>query len=222
MLSKILYRVSRIMIQSYANLMLKMDIHWRSSLPGGPVLFTANHPSTTDPFLIHLISKKPMSVMITSKAFSIPFLGAYMRKMNQICVSPGQGEKVLEQARQTLKAGQSVTIFPEGLISPAGGGFNSPRSGAARLALSSGVPVIPIGIYLSDEGCRRIPATFEGEPDIVTWYLRGPYAITIGKPMHFRGDANDKDFVRKVSENIMQSIRSLVLDSQRRVCQFWL
>lgn len=221
MLSEILYKVSRIMIQSYARLMLKMDVHGHSSLPAGPVLFAANHPSTTDPFLIHLISNKPMSVMITSKAFSIPVLGAYMRKMNQICVSPGQGEKVLEQARQTLKEGRSVTIFPEGLVSPAGGRFNSPRSGAARLALSSGVPVIPIGIYLSDKGCRRIPATFEGEPDIVTWYLRGPYAITIGKPMHFRGDVDDKDFVRKVSENIMQSIRALVLDSQRRVCQFW-
>ena len=219
MLSDSLYRVSRIMIQSYARLLLNMDIRWRYSLPAGPVLFATNHPSTTDPFLIHLISKKPMSLMVTSKAFSIPVLGAFMRKMNHICVSPGQGEKVLEQARQTLKAGRSVTIFPEGLISPTGGGFNPPRSGVARLALSSGVPVIPIGIYLSDKGCHRIPATFEGEPDIVTWYLHGPYAITIGKAMHFRGDANDKDFIKKVSENIMQSIRSLALDSQKRVRQ---
>ncbi len=76
MLSEILYRVSRIIIQSYAKLMLKMDIHWRASLPAGPVLYAANHPSTIDPFLIHLITKKPMSVMITSKTFSIPFLGA--------------------------------------------------------------------------------------------------------------------------------------------------
>ena len=218
MLSEILYRVGRIVIHSYARFMLKMDVHWHTLLPAGPVLFAANHPSTTDPILIHLISKKPMSVMINSKVFSIPFLGAYMRKMDQICVSPGQGEKVLEQARQTLKSGRSVTIFPEGLISPAGGGFNAPRSGAARLALSSGVPVIPIGISLNDKACRRIPATFEGEPDIITWYLRGPYAITIGKPMHFLGDATDKDFVRKVSENIMQNIRALTLDSHRRLC----
>jgi 1-acyl-sn-glycerol-3-phosphate acyltransferase len=110
------------MIRSYAKLMFKMDVAWRSSLPAGPMMFAANHPSTTDPILIHLISKKPMSVMIHSKVFSIPFLGAYMRKMGQICVSPGQGKKVLEQARQTFKAGRSVTIFPEELISPAGGG----------------------------------------------------------------------------------------------------
>jgi len=129
MLSEILYSVGRVVIQSYAMLMLKMDVHWHTTLPAGPVLFAANHPSTTDPILIHLISKKPMSVMINSKVFTIPFLGAYMRKMGQICVSPGQGEKVLEQARQTLKLGRSVTIFPEGLISPAGGGFNPPAAG---------------------------------------------------------------------------------------------
>ena len=52
----------------------------------------------------------------------------------------------------------------------------------------------------------------------MTWYLHGPYAITIGKAMHFRGDANDKDFVKKVSENIMQRIRALAMDSQKRVC----
>lgn len=168
--------------------------------------------------ILYRASRIMISVMIAAKVFSIPLLGAYMRKMEQICVSPGQGEKVLEQARQTLKTGRSVTIFPEGLISPAGGGFNPPRSGAARLALSSGVPVVPIGIYLSDKGCHRIPASVNGEPDMVTWYLHGPYAITIGKALHFHGDANDKDFVKKVSENIMQSIRALALDSQNRVC----
>jgi 1-acyl-sn-glycerol-3-phosphate acyltransferase len=219
MLSEILYGIGRILIQSYAKLMIKMDVHWRAALPAGPVLFAANHPSTTDPVFLHLLTKKPMSIMITSKVFSIPFLGIYMRGMKHISVIPGQGERVLEKARKTLNAGRSVTIFPEGLISPAGGGFNPPRSGVARLALSSGVPVIPIGISLNDKSCKRIPTTLEGEPDIITWYLHGPYAITIGKALHFQGDANDKDFVKSVSETIMQSIRALAKDSRRRVSE---
>ncbi len=222
MLSEILYRIGRTLILGYARLMFKMDVAWREKLPAGPVLFAVNHPSTTDPVVIHLITKKPMSIMITSKVFSIWGLGAYMRKMGHICVSPGQGENVLKQAQQTLEKGRSVTIFPEGLISPAGGKFNPPRSGVARLALASGVPVVPVGIYLNDKGCRQIPAKFDGEPDIVNWYLHGPYAITIGKPSTYEGDANDKDLVRKVAENIMQSIRSLALDSQKRVRKAWL
>jgi 1-acyl-sn-glycerol-3-phosphate acyltransferase len=216
MLTKALYRVSRVLLKLYATLMLKMDIRWQATLPKGPLLFAANHPSTTDPIFIHLISPQPMSVMIAAKVFSIPVLGPYMRKLQQICVTPGNGDQVLEQAHQTLKAGRSVTIFPEGLISPGTGQFHAPRSGVARLALKSGVPVVPIGIYLAENGCKRVAAQVDGEPDLITWYLRGPYAITIGKPLHFSGNADDTALVRSISETVMQSIRALALESQQR------
>ena len=218
MLSKALFKASRIMLKTYARLMLNLDIRRHTDLPKGPVLYAANHPSTTDPIFMHLISSQPISVMIAAKVFSIPVLGAYMRKMQQISVVPGQGEQVLEEARQALESGRSVMIFPEGLISPADG-FHAPRSGVARLALESGVPVVPIGIYLNEKGCKRIPTTLEGEPDVVTWYLRGPYAVTIGKPLWFSGDANDKPLVKTVAESIMENIRSLALESRQRVQQ---
>jgi 1-acyl-sn-glycerol-3-phosphate acyltransferase len=216
MLSKTLYLAGRILVKAYAALMLKMDVYWHGELPEGPVLFAANHPSTTDPILIHLLTSRLMSVMINSKVFSIPVLGAYMRNMKQISVIPGQGEEVLEEARRTLESGRSVAIFPEGLISPVDG-FHNPRSGVARLALKSGVPVVPLGISLSSKGCKRIPTTLDGEPDIVTWYLRGPYAITVGKPLHFRGDANDIPSVKQIAETVMEHIRALAQESRLRV-----
>jgi len=218
MLSKLLYEAGRIIIGTYARLMLKMDVHWQESLPQGPVLFAANHPSTTDPIYIHLITKQPMSVMINSKIFSIPVLGAYMRKMQQIEVirGKGQSDRVLKQAVRALAAGRSVVIFPEGAISPANG-FAPVRSGVARLALQSGVPVVPIGIHLRDENCKRVPTTLEGEPDTITWYLRGPYAITVGKPLHFQGDSDDRPLVKSIAENVMEQIRGLAGESKLRV-----
>lgn len=215
MLSKLLYQVGRVLIGAYARLMLKMDVRWQHGLPAGPVLFAANHPSTTDPIFIHLISSQPISVMITSKVFSIPLLGAYMHKMGQICVMPGKGEQVLEEARRTLQAGRSVMIFPEGLISPSAG-FHAPRSGVARLALQAGVPVVPLGIYLAEKNCKRVPTTLEGQPDVITWYLRGPYAVTVGKPLWFSGDADDRPLVQRIAETVMQNIRALALESRQR------
>ena len=214
--SQLLFRAGQMLITSYARLMLQLDIQRQVELPAGPVLYAANHPSTTDPILIHLISATPLSVMITSKVFSIPVLGAYMRRMQQIEVIPGQGEQVLEQARQTLAEGRPVVIFPEGLISPAGG-FHAPRSGVARLALQAGVPVVPLGIYLAEEGCKRIPTTLEGEPDLVTWYLRGPYAVTLGRPLWFSGNAEDRSLVKTIAEMIMEQIRTLAQESRQRV-----
>ena len=218
MFSEILYKAGRIVIGSYARLMLKMDVHWHDSLPKGPVLYAANHPSTTDPIFIHLISHQPLSVMISSAVFSIPVLGAYMRKMNQIEVIRGRGQsnKVLTQAVWTLASGRSVVIFPEGTISPPEG-FAPVHSGVARLALRSGVPVVPIGIHLQDENCKRVSTVLEGKPDIITWYLKGPYAITIGKPLHFQGDANHRPTVKSIAENIMEHIRNLSHESKQRL-----
>jgi 1-acyl-sn-glycerol-3-phosphate acyltransferase len=215
MFSRAFYETGALFIKTYAKLMLRLDIHWQETLPRGPVLFAANHPSTTDPIFIHLISPQPISVMIASKVFSIPVLGAYMRKMQQISVNPGQGERVLDEAQQTLEAGRSVAIFPEGLISPVDG-FHAPRSGVARLALRSDVPVIPLGIYLSEKNCKRIPTQLDGEPDIITWYLRGPYAVTLGKPLRFSGDPRDQPLVKNVAETIMQNIRALAQESRQR------
>lgn len=218
MLSKLLYKAGRIIIGTYARLMLKMDVHWHESLPTGPVLYAANHPSTTDPIFIHLISQNPMSVMIDSKIFSIPVLGTYMHKMGQIEVirGKGQSDRVLKQAVRALAAGRSVVIFPEGAISPPEG-FAPVHSGVARLALQSGVPVVPIGIHLRGENCKRVPTTLEGEPDVITWYLNGPYAITVGNPLHFQGDANDRQTVKNIAENIMEHIRNLSYESKQRV-----
>ena len=218
MLSEFLYKAGRFVIGSYARLMLKMDVQWHDQLLEGPVLYAANHPSTTDPIFIHLISRKPMSVMINSKIFTIPVLGAYMRKMKQIEVIRGEGQsdKVLKQAVRMLAAGRSVVIFPEGAISPPEG-FATVHSGVARLALQSGVPVVPIGIHLQDENCKRVPTTLDGNPDVITWYLRGAYAITVGKPLHFLGDADHRPTVKSIAENVMGQIRSLARESKLRV-----
>jgi 1-acyl-sn-glycerol-3-phosphate acyltransferase len=218
MLSQLLYKAGRMVIGSYARLMLKMDVHWHASLPQGPVLYAANHPSTNDPIYIHLISRQPLSVMISSKVFSIPVLGAYMRKMRQIEVMRGKGEQVLGQARAALAAGRSVVIFPEGAISPADG-FAPVRSGVARLALQSGVPVVPIGIHLRKENCKRVPTMLDGEPDVITWYLRGPYAVTVGKPLHFQGESENRPLVKKVAETVMEHIRALSYESKQRMVQ---
>jgi len=211
-----LYMLGRAFIKAYSSLLLKMDVHWyERRLPEGPKLFVANHPSATDPFVIHLLSH--MSVMITANAFSFPLFGSYIRGAGQIAVIPGQGEEALENARRLLEAGRSVGIFPEGTFSPQAGGFHQPRTGAARLALTTGVPVIPVGIYLPRERSLKIVSRLSGRPTIGYWYLHGPYGITVGQAMRFHGNPGDKAHVQSISQSIMHWIRSLAHESEQRV-----
>jgi 1-acyl-sn-glycerol-3-phosphate acyltransferase len=211
------YKTGRGIIRLYSRLMLNLDIRWNSDVPAGPKIFVANHPSATDAFILHLLSREPMSVLIVSTAFSFPLFGAFIRRAGQIPVLPGEGGRAMEQAKACLEAGYSVGMFPEGDFSPQAGGFREPRSGAARLALSTGQPVVPVGIYLPRERSLRVASRLSGRPTVGYWYLHGPYGITVGKPIHLEGNPADPDQVRIQTRRVMGWIESLARESESRV-----
>jgi 1-acyl-sn-glycerol-3-phosphate acyltransferase len=215
--NKFLYSLGRMVIRAYARVMFQMDIDVQGDLPAGAKLFVANHPSATDPFLIHLLSSQQLSVLITQSAFDFPLLGWYMRWTRQIPVVAGQGEVALDHACRNIDSGRSVAIFPEGDISPQKGGFHPPRTGAARLALRTGIPVIPVGIYLPREKSHCIKSRLTGKQTVGYWYLRGPYSVTLGQPMQFLGDVEDREHVRNIAQYIMDRIRALAQESERRL-----
>ena len=218
MLQVIFYIASLALVRLFALLMLRCDIHRQGDLPSGPMIFVANHPSATDPFLIHMISRKRLNVLITAKAFSVPVFGWFLHRVHEIPVPLKNGSEALEQARRHLDQGRSVAIFIEGHISPLEGGFLPPRSGAARLALSSGAPVVPVGIFLPRERCHNIRSKIAGGvPSEARWYFRGPYAITVGRPMNYEGNVEDHQHVDNISASIMEGIRLLAMESERRI-----
>jgi 1-acyl-sn-glycerol-3-phosphate acyltransferase len=85
-----LYNVGRIILLLYAGLMLKLSIRRLGILPAGPKIFVSNHPSATDPFMIHIISPERLNVLITSKAFSVPVFGWFLRTIREIPVTLAQ------------------------------------------------------------------------------------------------------------------------------------
>ena len=158
----ILYPISWFLVRIFALVMLRFQIQRHGKLPSGPVIYVANHPCATDAFLIHLLARKPLSVLITAKAFTVPVLGWFLHKMNEIPVPLEQGSLALDHALQHLKNGRSVVIFIEGHVSPPEGGFLPPRSGAAILALSSTAPVVPVGISLIRSRCMTLRSRITG------------------------------------------------------------
>jgi 1-acyl-sn-glycerol-3-phosphate acyltransferase len=197
--------------------MLQLDILWQAPFPSGPKLIVANHPSTTDPFYLGLLSNQPASLLIMEALFLIPIFGAFLRLSGHIPVGPGKGRTAVDAALRRLLGGHSVAIFPEGDLSPPEGGCRRPHTGAARLALLTGAPVIPVGIYLPRDRRRAIRPTIAGDGQLGYLYLRGKYGMTVGQAMHFEGDVEDRERVVSISEHIMGRIMSLAQESERRV-----
>ena len=133
-----------------ARTLTRFDHHGGENLPGpGPALVVSNHVSNYDPIVLgsflvangrwpHWLAKKEL--------FSVPIVGWVASASGQISVDrkgPNPA-KVLDDAKAGLDKGMTVVMYPEGTITadplhwPMTG-----RTGAARLALETGVPVIP-------------------------------------------------------------------------------
>lgn len=111
----------------------------------GPFVIISNHQSLLDIPLLHLLNCNFRWVSKIEN-FKVPVLGLIMRMAGYIPVERGNAESVaimMARAEGLIRSGISVLIFPEGTRSPTGqvGSF---KSGAFRLALSTGVPVLQV------------------------------------------------------------------------------
>lgn len=217
MFDNFLYWTGCTAVDLAAQLMLQVDVMRDAPLPAGPKIIAANHPSTSDPALVLTILDEPAHILIEERLFKVPVLGRYLHAAGHICVLPDRGRAAFDAAEAALRRGENVVIFPEGAISPLEGGFHKPRTGVARLALSTGAPVIPVGIHLDRARIRLITTMVDGKPALGTWYLDGPYALTVGAPLHFTGDVDDRAVVEAAAERVMARIRILAHQGTLRV-----
>jgi len=213
----LLYAVGQPLVALYYKLTLNPDVVFQQPLPAGPKIIVANHPSTTDPLIMTTLCAEPVRILITESVFTIPAVGRLLRRTGQIPVVHENGRAAFDEALRRLKDGQTVGIFPEGSLSPREGGLCSPRTGAARLALMTGAPIIPVGIHLDRENIHTYDTRMHPDDELIRWYWRGPYTMTVGQPLRLEGDVEDREGVHTASDRIMQSIRQLAGQSERRM-----
>ncbi|MEJ2305688.1 MAG: lysophospholipid acyltransferase family protein [Anaerolineales bacterium] len=211
------YTLGRQALAVYAAALLKMDIVKHAPLPAGPKIIAANHPTTTDPIWIVLITREPIHLLITGMIFKIPLVGKFLRLAGHIPVVDGKGRMALEEAIRRLQDGKTVGIFPEGALSPLSGGVHPLHTGVVRMALATGVPIVPLGIHLDHSRTLIRETRIDGGTDTARLYLRGPYAMTAGEPLHLHGDIQDRAYVRAAPEQIRQRIARLAQESEQRL-----
>ena len=138
--------------------LMKHEQHGRENLPRtGGVILAPNHLSYADWGAVAVFSydggRFPV-FLIKSSVFNVKVIGPFLRKLGQLPVYRNRNDAalVLKQAEDALRDGQCVIVYPEGTASrdpdlwPMVG-----KTGAARLALKTGVPVIPIAQWGAHE-----------------------------------------------------------------------
>ena len=143
---------SRAILHPGLRLLIKCRWAGKENIPKtGGIILAPNHMSYVDWATIALFSdgyahRYPV-FMIKSPIFEVKVIGPLMYKFGQLPVYRGRGDAglVLKQAEQALRAGAAVIVYPEGTATRDPGLWPMVgKTGAARLALTTGAPVIPI------------------------------------------------------------------------------
>lgn len=170
----------------------------------GPAILVFNHRSYFDPLVMGLvIAKTGRNVRGLGKkeVFDVPIVGRLMKASGGIRVDRGTGsDEPLDAAIAAVEAGELLMIAPEGTI-PRGPAFFDPvlkgRWGAARIAAATGAPVIPIGIWGTEQvwpRSSRLPKLSLTDRPLVT--------ATVGAPVklaHRSPDADTKKIMKAIS-----------------------
>jgi 1-acyl-sn-glycerol-3-phosphate acyltransferase len=198
-------------LNQFARFRLALDVQASGPLPSGPKIFAGNHPTTTDPFYMLTVLPEKTRMMVNADIFKKPFLGGLFRRSGHIPVDKKAGIRALNDGITALSRGESVGIFPEGALSDLTNGIrvNKLKTGAVRMALQAGVPIIPVGFHMPVDGMTIKTLTVGGERVISRFFLCGRYAITLGQPFWVSGDVEDRPRVRSLSEDLRERIYDL-------------
>ncbi len=206
-------RVRRV-VGPVAKKLWKFELEDFDRLPEeGPAILCPNHVSFLDSAFLML--HVPRNISFVGKS---EYMDSWKTKylfplMGMIPIDRGGGNKsraALDTAEAVLRRGELFGIFPEGTRSR-DGVLHKGRTGAARLALTIGCPIYPVGMI----GTREIQP-----PEAKVPKLGGACTIKIGRPINVARYRNRTDthlVLRQITDELMFEIRDLTGQDYRNV-----
>ena len=207
-------------VSAVANAAMRMVFRVRVEGDGyvpskGSAIIAFNHVSVIDGPAVGIVvarrSRRRSRFLVAAEVFDNHLPGWILRSFDQIPIRRGQGDvNALDEAIHTVKAGAIAALAPEGRVNEDGATeMLRFHRGVARLALATGAPVVPVGIWGTQSRWPRSGRRY-GKP----WrprlgFVFGEVVAALGDP----GDADDlAAFTQLVREAIeVQVARARVL-----------
>ena len=175
----------------------------------GSAILASNHLAVADSFFLPLVVSRRITFLAKSEYFTGKGLRGTLKRW--FFTAAGQvpidrtdsdaAEAALNTAKRLLGEGKLLGMYPEGTRSPDGRLYKG-KGGLARLALETGVPVIPVAMIGTD---------VVNPPGSKTWRF-GRVTVKFGKPMDFSrfdGLAGNRFIERAVIDEVMYELMNL-------------
>jgi 1-acyl-sn-glycerol-3-phosphate acyltransferase len=206
----VLYRVVRLVLSPILRLIFRPWVQGVDHVPlEGPVILASNHLSFSDSIFLPLVVPRKITFLAKSDYFTGRGVkgrskALFFKGVGQVPVDRSGGrasEAALRTGLKVLADGEVLGIYPEGTRSPDGRLYRG-RTGIARLALESGVPVIPVAMIDTEK--------IQPPGRVLPRVMR--VGIRFGPPLdfsHLSDQSTDRFVLRSVTDHIMSSLRFL-------------
>ncbi|MBV9021135.1 MAG: 1-acyl-sn-glycerol-3-phosphate acyltransferase [Ktedonobacteraceae bacterium] len=198
------YKTLRIVITLIITFTARLHVYGLYNVPcKGPLLIAANHLAWTDIPLIPLRLSFKVVYMAKAEVFTHK-IGRFLHFLGTFPVKRGEGDRqAIRTAEEQLKKGNVIVVFPEGTRSRTrtlAHGY----AGLGMIALRTGVPVIPVAIWGSENVLKKLGARV---------------TICYGEPLVFKpkGAKVTRQDIDKATETVMRKIASMLPPEYRGV-----
>ncbi len=175
----------------------------------GPAILASNHLAVADSFYLPLVVRRRITFLAKSEYFTGTGLKGrltawFYTVAGQVPIDRANADAAqaaLDTAERLLGQGKLLGMYPEGTRSPDGRLYKG-KTGLARLALQTGVPVIPVAM---------IGTNVVNPPGSKMWRF-GRVTVRFGKPMdfsRFEGMAGNRFIERAVTDEVIYELMGL-------------
>ena len=177
----------------------------------GAAIVAFNHVSALDgPALAVELSRRTRRetrFLVAAEFFRKMFFGWVLRTFDQIPIRRGAGDvHALDLALASLHDGSVLAIAPEGGVNPEPrGDLQRIRGGIARLALPTGVPIVPVGLWGTQQRWPKTGIIWAG------LWRRPRLAIVFGPPLLPDGEAVTDADVEDLKERLRVRLEEQVM-----------
>ena len=162
--------------------------------PVGPLVIAANHDSVIDPFVLAAAISRPTRYLGKAELWRVPLLRLWLDNVEAIPVERGRSDAgAIESAVAALEAGEVVGIFPEGGVAREGPWLR----GAARMALATGAPLLPVRLLETRKALGRGQVGF---PRL---------AALIGEPIAVERTSPTAELARELTDRLQAAVEAL-------------
>ena len=162
--------------------------------PVGQLVIAANHDSILDPFVLSAAISRPTRYLAKVELWRVPLLGGFLDSVEAIPIERGRSDAgAIESAIAALEAGEVVGIFPEGGVAREGPW----RRGAARMALATGAPLLPVRLLETRKALGRGQVGF---PQL---------AVLIGEPIPVERTEPTIELARVLTDRLHAAVEAL-------------